>query len=628
MGSWGFLKDGAGILPASNMADPLQSTSLNETEVLIREAVQNSLDERRTDISRPVRIRFERTVLLGEDKDRFVRGLHLQELSGRRDYFRHSHNWFSGGDTVLDHIQNPTVALPLLTISDFNANGLGGRWNRRRSKNDRFFNLVLSIGGSLKWDEDDESIAAARALGSYGYGKMAFAMSSGIRTVIYYSTFIADPGTEGSTCRAMASGFFPPHSIDGIDYVGQSYLGCESGEEGIPRAPFVDGDAHDWISALGLPLRRTADTGTTVVIPAASVTMSNIVHCCETWWWPRMRDQDPLRRVEFQFFDDGQEVRGCNPRSRSDLSPFLDCHKLMSAHNAGDGYEIKSVDVRPENAPRRAGKLVLRSIKPTNTIATESEGDDSLTNRIALVRDGLVIKYESRFAHEDKAPVVGVFAPHDEMDTLQAFVLSEPPSHDEWEENSGRLRGRYDWGRDFVRLTKNRLRNLARDFQTRQGTVPETERTSADRFLRRALSDLFRVRPQISNPTSPKGPLRSVARAFTIVTLTAGRRLVHGGGTDVEDYATFRIGLSENAPVEQVDVDITISLRTLVDSEAKVSDSIRCEVQVPGAKYGEEGELTFRAILKRDHKVDVMACGLVHSQWKTQWEIKVERNTG
>ena len=120
--------------------------------------------------------------------------------------------------------------------------------------------------------------------------------------------------------------------------------------------------------------------------------------------------------------------------------------------------------------------------------------------------------------------------------------------------------------------------------------MPETERTSADRFLRRALSDLFRVRPQISNPTSPKGTLRSVARAFTIVTLTAGRRLVHGGGTDVEDYATFRIGLSENAPVEQVDVDITISLRTLVDSEAKVSDSIRCEVQVPGAKYGEEGE--------------------------------------
>ena len=116
--SWGFLKDGAGILPASNMADPLRSTGLGETEVLVREAIQNSLDERRLDIDRPIRVRFERNVLVGEEKERFVDGLHLHELANRQERFRGSHNWFAGGGAVLDTIEDPAVALPVVTISD------------------------------------------------------------------------------------------------------------------------------------------------------------------------------------------------------------------------------------------------------------------------------------------------------------------------------------------------------------------------------------------------------------------------------------------------------------------------------------------------------------------------------
>lgn len=42
--SWDFLRDGAGILPASNMADPLRGSNLGPTDLLVREAVQNSLE--------------------------------------------------------------------------------------------------------------------------------------------------------------------------------------------------------------------------------------------------------------------------------------------------------------------------------------------------------------------------------------------------------------------------------------------------------------------------------------------------------------------------------------------------------------------------------------------------------
>ena len=65
--SWDFLRDGAGILPASNMADPLRGSNLGPTDLLVREAVQNSLDERHPAGDGPVRIRFERRVLTGSD---------------------------------------------------------------------------------------------------------------------------------------------------------------------------------------------------------------------------------------------------------------------------------------------------------------------------------------------------------------------------------------------------------------------------------------------------------------------------------------------------------------------------------------------------------------------------------
>ena len=626
MPSWGFLKDGAGILPASNMADPLRSTSLQETDVLVREAVQNSLDERRLDFDRPVSICFERIVLTGRDKQRFVDGLHLRELASRRAHFRASHNWYADGSSVLDSIDDPAVPLPVLTVSDFNANGLGGSWSRRGSKNDRFFNLVLSIGGSLKW-EDDDFDSTTHSLGSYGYGKMAFAMCSDIRTIVYYSTFRPDDTTDGVKCRAMASGFLPPHSIEGVHYAGQAYFGGDSDQEGIPRKPFADGEAHEWIRALGLSARSDIETGTTIVIPAATATMREIVKCCETWWWPRMRDPNTVRRVTFNFIDEGVKVAGCNPRSRAELSPFLDCYRLLSTHAVGDGYQIRNVEVRPGGAPRTAGRLVLKAVSPLlrTSEEDEDENDESLRNCVALVRDGLVIKYESRFAHEDKIAVVGVFVPDLTSETLQAFVFSEPPSHDEWEENAGRLRGKYSWGRDFLRLTKNRLRHLTRDFQGAQAPPPDTERTNVDGFLRRALGDLFRP-PRGDKSPKPVVPPTPRPRAFTISTRESGRQPRGDTSGIHEDFATFRIGLAEHAPVETATVDVTISLKALADVDGKATDSIRCKVTGPEGMQEGADRVTFRAELHRNEEINVNACGRVHPRWKTQWEIAVNKS--
>ena len=619
MASWEFLKDGAGILPASNMADPLRGANLTGIDILVREAVQNSLDERRQDIDKPVRIRFERRVLTGDDKARFVDELRLDEYANRRNHFRASHSWFAKGNEVLDEMPDPDAGFSILMISDFNANGLGGRWNRRGSKSDRFFNLVLSIGGSLKWEGEDDGADPVRSLGSYGYGKMAFAMCSDIRTVLYYSTFHPDEGACGIRCRAMASGFLPQHSRKDIDFAGQAYFGDKSGEERSPRMPLVDEEAHAWMRVLGIPERSNEDTGTTVVIPAidSAITMPMIVESCEKWWWPRMRDPDPVRRMEFEFVDEGTVVAGCNPRSRAELSPFIDCYKLIKSDKSGNGYEIKDVDVRPEGGLRRAGRLVLKALGSSDD---GNENTNWFTNRVALVRDGLVIKYEDGFAHEDKLAVAGVFVPDTTPETLQAFVFSEPPSHDEWAEYGDRLCGRYTWGREFIRFTKNRLRNLTRDFQTRQAPAPDTERANAAAFLRKTLRQLFR--PSTSKQDPPVPPV-SRQRAFKINRIESGRR---SHGSYQEDFAVFRVGLSDHALVESAMVDMTLSLKALGDADMRALDAVPCKVSIADGTHQGQDKVSFTAELCRNEEIEVTACGQVHPRWKTQWEISVVRH--
>lgn len=615
MPSWSFLRDGAGILPASNMADPLRVSNLDPADVLVREAVQNSLDERRDEVDEPVLVRFERRTVVGDDKMRIVENLNLQELADRRDRFRSAHSWFNRGAQTFDDIADPDIGLPMLTISDFNANGLGGRWNRRGFRSDRFFNLVLSIGGSLKWEDAETENRSVYSLGSYGYGKMAFALASNIRTTIYYSTFLPDDGSEGARCRAMASAFLPPHSSGDVDYAGQAYFGEDSEEGRNPRRPLIDEAAHEWIEALGIPRRPDALTGATVAIPAAEATMEEIVASCETWWWPRMRDPDPVRRAEFEFIDEGKRLAGCNPRSRPELSPFIDCYKLLESRQAGERRHVGAVSVQPRGRGRIvAGRLALAALG-----AQENDEERRLTNSVALVRDGLVVSYEKNFAHEDRPPVVGVFSPGADLDIMQAFVFSEPPSHNEWAENSQRLRDKYPWGPDFIRLTKAQLRAKTRDFQIRQMDRPEAERTDAAEFLRKTLRQLFRP----SGPAAPADGPPPRQRAFTIATSKSGRRR---SGMDYEDFAAFRIALSDDAPAESVAVKVKLTLRALADADGTLEDVvIPCDVTAPRPTRRDANGTVFATELRQGERVEVEACARVHPRWKTRWSVEIVR---
>ena len=174
---WHFLPQAAMMVPADKMANPLQHTSLTDAELLMREAIQNSADERRTDADGPVRFSVRRKQYRGDEKSVLVGKFGLEEIAERARSFPEAHGWFKFEKTCLGRLDDPDVPISALLLSDHNTNGLGGNWRTSDGVNSRFYNLVLSIYASHKLEDD------GGLLGSYGVGKMVYAVTSRIRTM-------------------------------------------------------------------------------------------------------------------------------------------------------------------------------------------------------------------------------------------------------------------------------------------------------------------------------------------------------------------------------------------------------------------------------------------------------------
>ena len=161
---WDFLESGAMALSADDMANPLRDTHLSPAEILMREAIQNSADEKKPGTDEPVRFIVSRFEFAGKEKRNIVRRLSLGRIKNRARHFGKSHGWFKKAETFLQNLENPEIPIPILSLSDYNTKGLGGVWNRGQSIDNRFHNLVLSIGASEKLTQ------GSGMLGSYGFG--------------------------------------------------------------------------------------------------------------------------------------------------------------------------------------------------------------------------------------------------------------------------------------------------------------------------------------------------------------------------------------------------------------------------------------------------------------------------
>ena len=95
---WYFLNSGTGRMSADVMANPLKNTPLTKAEVLVRESLQNSYDERVDDL--PLTFKIKRYKFTGEAKSNLLKELAINEIEEKSKMFDKAHNWFSRAKKV------------------------------------------------------------------------------------------------------------------------------------------------------------------------------------------------------------------------------------------------------------------------------------------------------------------------------------------------------------------------------------------------------------------------------------------------------------------------------------------------------------------------------------------------
>ncbi len=411
--------------------------------VLAREVIQNSWDAARRlrqdflpGSNIPFSVAFRFRELVGEEKSKFVKTFHLNELAERSDAVG-AEKLMLHEDNALDELHS-SAPLRMLEASDYGAHGLFGHPNE--TSDSILWQAIYYMGGSEK---------AAGMGGSYGFGKSAFIRGSRIRTVLAYSCFQRYPGTiaesDPVTRRLVGMAWWQKHKLNGDKFQGRARFGeySQAGPQAVPDwPPYEDGFADKLAEAAGFTPRNPAvdtDLGTSLLVIEPTVTPEALIDAIERYWWPALNDGDFSVSVTNY---EGEEV-GIAPEERSDLYPFIRSYRALTlgVSDDDDGPQILSSkwrSIRNENLkPGSMAALVLTAEElpgadggPTD----DSDNDEMDVLRqqgplIAVMRGPkMVVKYWDR----SKSPVSirGVYVASDDIDDL--LRDTETVLHDDW----------------------------------------------------------------------------------------------------------------------------------------------------------------------------------------------------
>ena len=605
--TWEFLRRGAMSVSADAMANPLRNTELSQAELLMREAIQNSGDEKVEGSNDPVRFVVTRSELRGEDKARVVELLQLPVIQERSNIFGNkAHGWFDGAQNTLKTLDDPDVPFTILGVSDYNTKGLGGKWNEEGDIENRFHNLVLSLLSSEKLNEEDPNL-----LGSYGVGKMVFALTSRLRTMAYYSVFKPTKATDGKYARFMATGFFPRHKTkDGNSWTGHAFLGEKNDNEHYPIRPIVDEVAHKFVEEMGFDSRASDETGTSVFLFDCPLTVKECREACEKYWWPRLLDPKSQDYIDLEFKDQDRKVSGVQPNGNQSIQPFIQCYRVLQENQTGlPGYEIEK---RIPKTGDVGGKL---SLKAVNAKAT----DTNLVNSVALIRGGLVIRYEKKYAREGSPEMAGVFSVAES--NLKAFTLSEPEAHDNWLETQDRLKQvMSDKGQGLIKRTHKAIENCVRDFQIRLEDRKKEKLADDADFLDRILGPIFDKKRKPRTPPDPPDPSE---RAISIHKSSRSEER-NGQLFQILDVS---VALSDVANVDITPATIAIDFKPLISADGSKGPS------VPRRIYSSNGDLVanqdqkkIEISIEKKHRTDFRAEAIAHPSWRANWIVTVTGN--
>jgi hypothetical protein len=441
-----------------------------EEDLLVRETTQNAKDN---PIGRAKpKIIFRLLTVDGAKKIAFLKALHLKDLFANKHLLAKLEKASPFSELRHLHTDRP---LTLLYIEDFNTTGLDGRiddpianWMR--------FNLH---GDAAKLEEHGK-------IGSYGYGKSVLSRAAGTNTFIVY-TGVKPIEADPSTARLMGHTFqhwFPDGS--GGQKSGRGWFCSSANSDGDP-IPFIDDDAHRLAEMAGFTPRRHGETGTSFLLiggcPAKhTITIANIRHALETWWWPSLVDNT----LDVELWENGRKVDMPNPRLREDLKPYIACKAKL---DTGVGTDVYEAGFHKEHG-KNLGRLALMLAADESVFQNPLHPKDPGPRRVARSRAGAGMITEYReFGTARRVGFVGYYIGSDDID--DALKYSEPSTHDEWSPVSQRL-ARSKHGADLVQAVEDRTDVACLNFQRKNSAVraPVTERLpELERLLGAAFDD-------------------------------------------------------------------------------------------------------------------------------------------
>lgn len=451
---WKFvISDPNGINLKDASKQTTQSSELSDLQIFVREILQNALDNNSTDDT-PVRVSFEITYLLGDEKRRFLEELRWDQLAPHLHASRERMIKKRGGSNLSPpkEISDPDIPLKLLHIHDDDTKGLIGAETPVEAEETQgphcFVGLCRNIGDNQK-DGDTSG-------GTNGFGKTVLWKASRMGTVLFYSR-LKNP-YKNHTRRFFGQTRLEAYFIDKTPCSGVGYCGVP--HNNLTNSMY-DEDADNKAKKLLFKERGEGQYGTSMLIvdfddpdcddniEQPETTATAMISAAEEYFWPAIIDGRLSVRCGYEE-NETKEWIDAGPHNRKELASFIKAYQAIKGNRAKEDYiAVDCFDVTIPAGPSQyeydANAKIFIGIKKE----MEESSGDKYRNRTALIRGaGMVVGYAKTTraigGEEFSAVVVaGRACPGEDNSNKRSEKLlaySEPVTHDTWKPDSDNIK--------------------------------------------------------------------------------------------------------------------------------------------------------------------------------------------
>lgn len=529
--------------PRDTVREPIQGEFFsneaidNTTEALVREAIQNSLDNP-SKLAERVVLRF---VFCGGSEARSSREISVL-TDGLFEHLAAQGNGLLHAVTVEDRC-------PFLLIEDFGTTGLTGNpesWDAEEESRNNFYSFFRAEGQSDK---------SGVSLGRWGVGKFVFPRSSRA------STFFALTVPEGAASPLlMGRAILRSHKVRDTIFLPDGYWGVGQ-DENKPVLPISEPSLINRFREL-FEIRRTTEPGLSVVVPWIDEEETSVEDlekaCIRDYFFPILQG-----RLEVQIEANGRKshltsgtLQSAAAASAGDSKVIALAEWSLKTEQPAVELERHASDSAPkwtaEVMPLEAARAIVSNLDAGNRVAVRipvivrkkdveprtsewshfdvylAPDTDGASHPAAFVRNGILISgASSRRVQGLRALVVANDEP-----IAKLLGDSENPSHTEWKKDTRGFTDRYTHAKqtlDFVKDSVREILALARSFDREPDRLlladlfPEDANGRDVRGQRRRRS----VTPDVSSV--PDVPVKGGAPArYRLYKAEAGFRLAEG----------------------------------------------------------------------------------------------------